>query len=905
MPSNRPAMAMLLSSLLLISYGVGNIRGSMVPDNATDMLSLLDFKQAITVDPRRALSSWHIGIPHCQWKGVNCSLTRPGRVTALNLSELGLSGPISPSLGNLTFLKRLILSENDFTGELPPFNRLAKLEWLEMTNNSLQGSIPDTLTNCSNLEVLELSKNLLTGQIPLNIGLLSKLLILGISANNITGTIPPSLKNNSQLRGILVADNKLSGSIPGELAELPEMNTIYLGGNMLSGGIPESLFNLSSLIDLDLSINTLGKELPSYVGDKLPKLEYISLYYNMFEGHIPPSLGNASNLVSIDLSVNSFIGPIPSSLGKLGNLDYLNLEKNKLEAKDIQSWEFIDALSNCTSLEVLALGGNQLQGAIPNSIGKLSTELWQLGLYANELSGPVPINIGNLSALTMLDLSNNKIDGPIEGWVGKLKKMTVLALEGNTFTGPIPSSIGNLANLAEAYLAINEFEGWIPPSMGKLNLSYNNLQGNIPKEIFRTGSTLTECVLSYNRLQGTIPTEVGNLKQLVVLHLSSNKLSGEVPGTLGECQELQIIQMDQNILTGDIPESLSYLKSLVVLNFSHNILSGSIPTSLSDLKYLNQLDLSYNQIHGEIPRNGVFENATAVSLNGNGGLCGGAADLRMPTCPTISPRKERKYYFVMVRALIPLVGFTSLVLLIYFVLLKGKTTRRRYLLLLSFGKHFPRVSYKDLAQATQNFSELNLIGRGSFGSVYRGKLTQAKIQVAIKVFDLDVRCADKSFISECEVLRSIRHRNLIAILTACSTIDNLGNAFKALIYEFMPNGNLDTWLHTKFIGEAGPKSLGLGQRISVAVNIADALAYLHHDITRSIVHCDLKPSNILLDTDMNAYLGDFGIANLICNSKSTSVGHPSSSSIGLNGTIGYIPPGILHCVNPHVSIWAF
>ena len=116
-------------------------------------------------------------------------------------------------------------------------------------------------------------------------------------------------------------------------------------------------------------------------------------------------------------------------------------------------------------------------------------------------------------------------------------------------------------------------------------------------------------------------------------------------------------------------------------------------------------------------------------------------------------------------------------------------------MLLSFGKKFPRVSYKDLAQATGNFLESNLIGRGSYGSVYRGKLTQAKVQVAIKVFDLDMRFADSSFVSECEALRIVRHRNLLPILTACSTIDNRGNDFKALIYEFMPNGNLDTWLH--------------------------------------------------------------------------------------------------------------
>jgi serine/threonine protein kinase len=227
----------------------------------------------------------------------------------------------------------------------------------------------------------------------------------------------------------------------------------------------------------------------------------------------------------------------------------------------------------------------------------------------------------------------------------------------------------------------------------------------------------------------------------------------------------------------------------------------------------------------------------------------------------------------------------SLVMLTYIIVTGKKTSRRTSLFLLSFGNKFPRVSYKDLDRATGSFSEAKLLGRGSYGSVYRGKLTQAKIQVAIKVFDLDVKCADKSFVTECDVLRSIRHRNLLPILTACSTINNNGDAFKALIYEFMPNGNLDTWLHSKFAGGSS-KCLSLAQRASIAVGIADALVYLHHDCERQIVHCDLKPTNILLDDDMNAYLGDFGIASL--------VGHSSShTSVGLKGTIGYIAPGIL------------
>jgi len=300
---------------------------------------------------------------------------------------------------------------------------------------------------------------------------------------------------------------------------------------------------------------------------------------------------------------------------------------------------------------------------------------------------------------------------------------------------------------------------------------------------------------------------------------------------------------------------------------------------------LAQLDLSYNDLQGKVPRDGVFLNASAVSLVGNKGLCGGGMlDLHIAPCPTASRRKVAQYYLV--RVLIPIFGFMALLTLIYFVLTKKNMVRAPSLSPL--GDHFPIVSYNDLAEATKNFSESNLIGRGSCGSVYRGDLTKKRLQVAVKVLDLDMRDAEKSFLSECQALRNIRHRNLVPIITACSTVDVNGNVFKALVYEFMPNGNLDTCLHQKGDREAR-KPLSLNERACLAVNIADILDYLHHESGRTIVHCDVKPSNILLDNDMNARLGDFGIAKFYLDSRSQSTGE---SSIGVKGTIGYIAPGM-------------
>lgn len=261
----------------------------------------------------------------------------------------------------------------------------------------------------------------------------------------------------------------------------------------------------------------------------------------------------------------------------------------------------------------------------------------------------------------------------------------------------------------------------------------------------------------------------------------------------------------------------------------------------------------------------------------------------MPSCHAICQRTKHRYDLV--RVFIPIFGFISLIMLIYFTTIE-KVAPKTYLPLPSFGKRFPKVSYKDLVQATGNFYESNLIGRGSYSSVYRGTLEKGKMEVAIKIFDLELQDAERSFVLECELLTNIRHRNLLPMITACSTIDNKGNAFKAIVYEFMPNGNMDTWLHCQE-DKTGSNFFGLSRRISTAINIADALAYLHHDSGRPIVHCDIKPSNILLDVNMVSYLGDFGIARFYLDSRLISVGDSSSvCSLRAKGTIGYIAPGI-------------
>nr|AMM42988.1 LRR-RLK [Vernicia montana] len=202
----------------------------------------------------------------------------------------------------------------------------------------------------------------------------------------------------------------------------------------------------------------------------------------------------------------------------------------------------------------------------------------------------------------------------------------------------------------------------------------------------------------------------------------------------------------------------------------------------------------------------------------------------------------------------------------------------------------PQISYNELLHATGGFSSDNLIGQGGFGSVYRGILDRdgGKL-VAVKVLNLQQHGASKSFIAECKALRNIRHRNLVKILTYCSSIDFKGNDFKALVFDFMENGSLDTWLYQEGNGNTQVQNLNFLRRLHIAIDVSFALLYLHDDCEAPVIHCDLKPSNILLDNEMTAHVGDFGLSKLLSKTINNS-SQGETSSIGIKGTIGYMAP---------------
>ncbi|CAL9002463.1 unnamed protein product [Prunus brigantina] len=862
----------------------------------TDRMALLDLKKRITQDPLHVMSSWNDSVHFCSWVGVTCNPSTK-RVEILKLKSRKLVGSLPPSIGNLTHLARISLAFNSFSGEIPQeMGRLRSLQYLSLSGNSFGGKIPTNISQCTQLKDLRLTLNGLIGSIPNQFSSLLNLNYLSLDSNNLTGAIPGWIGNFSSLHELYLSQNNFQGSIPSELGRLISLGTFALASNNLSGIVPSSIYNISSMHIFSVAVNQLHGELPPNVGINLPNLEEFYGGDNKFTGTIPASLSNSSRLWKIDLSQNGLHGALPAeNLGSLRNLVEMSFGSNRLRNEKTGDFKFLNSLANCTSLELLSLETNLFEGQLPGSVGNFSGQLQYLYLGTNLIHGRIPQEIGNLVNLTLLGVEHNDLSASVPDVVGKLQKLQELYVNDNKFSGPIPSSLGNLTSLTHLYMNDNRFEGNIPPSFGscqsllELDLSHNNITGAIPRELFGVSSLSISLDISQNSLTGSLPSEVGDLINLVELDVSGNNLSSEIPTTLGSCIMLVHLHLEVNEFEGTIPQSLKNLRSLEEIDISRNNLSGQIPEFLGKFPFLHYLNLSYNDFEGELPKEGIFSNVSGLSVIGNNRLCGGLPKLRLHACSIKKSHSSQR--LLAPKVVIPIAcALAFIIALSCFIVARSKVKKSRGGPVASHSyKGWKSISYLELVQSTGGFSMDNLIGSGSFGSVYKGVLPTDGRVVAVKVLNLQQRGASKSFIDECKALRSIRHRNLLKIITACSSIDNQGNDFKSLVFEFMENGNLDSCLHPRDDERSQSRRLSLIQRLNIAIDVASALDYLHNRCETAIVHCDLKPSNVLLGEDMVAHVGDFGLARFLLEASDSSA-QSQTISAGLKGSIGYIPP---------------
>ncbi|GLT65817.1 hypothetical protein SLA2020_382250 [Shorea laevis] len=425
---------------------------------AGDKQALLGFKARITSDPSGLLNSWNSSTDCCSWEGIGCdssgrvlNVSRPGLISDPFPFDTSMKGTLSPSLGNLTFLQLLDLSDlKELKGHIPPeLGKLTRLNYLFLYSNKLTGSIPSTLRYLSQLKKLYLDDNQISGTIPpvfwiltftfrtwsfreqivwANSGINWYVVIankIDLHGNNLSDPLPSSIGKLKLLTDLDFSENRITGSIPQSIGGLSALNLLYLHQNQISGSIPSTISGLSSLKHCWLFDNKLTGSLPPSIG-MLPNIERLYLDDNRLTGKLPETIGHPINLTVLSLSDNNFTGRIPPSVGNLKNLQYLNLSGNQL------SGPIPPQLVKLQSLQDLDLSFNPLElvsipdcGPIDANIGVkpamdsitsliLSHIHWEDQYQSrNKLSGAIPGNLLNLTGLNQFDVSNNRPSGMI------------------------------------------------------------------------------------------------------------------------------------------------------------------------------------------------------------------------------------------------------------------------------------------------------------------------------------------------------------------------------------------------------------------------------------------------------------------------------------------------------------
>ncbi|KAF6138532.1 hypothetical protein GIB67_022566 [Kingdonia uniflora] len=894
----------LYSFIVLVSFS------TTVSILSSDGEALLSIARNLTL-PVSVKSSWILeDSTPCHWKGVQCD--EKHYVVSLNLSSYGIGGKLGSQIGQLRFIQTIDISNNSLSGVIPSeFANCSQLKYLDLSNNSFTGELPVSLFLNTHLKILNLGSNHFNGSIPSSVANCTKLQELYLHSNRLSGALPVSLFLNTHLEFLDLGYNYFNGSIPSSVGNCTELQELYLHMNGLSGALPNSL--PKNLIKLSLSGNFLTGQIPQGLGN-CSHLKIFAARENMLEGHIPTFFSLVSKISYFDLGTNFMSGKIPLEIGNLSSLTYLALDENGLKGK------IPNTLGTLSNLQRLQLSENQLSGVIPPTMG-INSILLQLELSNNEFTGEIPPNLcfgkqlmilhlgqnllqgsipsdlGKCSTLGRLILTQNNLTGPVPEFT-KNQSLFFLDISGNNINGTIPLSVGYCTELTLLDFSMNEFDGPIPHELGNLaelqflNLSHNHLQGPIPTRIANC-IKLFSLDVGFNLLNGSMPPRLKTLTQLSTLILKENKFTGGIPKFLSDLEKISELQLGGNMLGGSIPSSIGDLTNLsYALNLSDNRLTGEIPLEMGKLSMLRSLDISINYLTGSLAPLGEMSSLYEVNVSYN--LFNGTVPAALVKFANSSflvnpylciPNDTRTLYLcdrqtidttVINKIKIVRISFGSSLSAVSVLLLSAYMFAQCRRPKQEAGLLTKDDTLKKLMEATDYLNEKFIIGRGAHGTVYKAILHPDCLFAVKKLVFRNQKGANASMHREIQILGDLRHRNLLRVEYFWFRKD-----YGLIVYKYMPNSSLHDVLHE--ISPSPP--LDWGVRYRIALGIAEGLAYLH-DCIPAVVHQDIKPKNILLDSDMEPRISDFGIAKRMDQSSA------SIRTITVVGTVGYIAPEI-------------
>lgn len=640
------------------------------------------------------------------------------------------------------------------------------------------------------------------------------------------------------------------------------LQQIYLDGNGFTSKPNNFLLGLPSLEIFSLGDCSLDPwELPAYLAESTNLATFYASSVNI-TGIIPDIFGSFPNLQDLRLSYNNLSGSLPRSFSGSGIQKlWLNNQNQGLSGT-------LDVLSNMTQLSDAWLHANAFTGGIPD-LSKC-TNLVDLQLRENHLTGVVPPSLMNLPKLTHIELQNNKLQGPYPQFP-KNVDATIGDMVTNSYCSDKPGPCDPQVN---ALLAVARALGY-PLSLAD---SWKGNNACTWRFIVCDSQQRNVTVVNMGKqgFTGTISPAFANLTSLRTLVLSDNNLSGEIPAVLTTLPQIQSFDVSNNNLVGPIP----LFRNTVTFKHDGNSMLGK----------------------------------NASSGGGGGGDSGGGANPGNADGSSKSSKKSVSAGMI-AGVVIAVLVFIGIVLFVsYKYCLKKRAKKYGGVVGSEKGKEmvignvvngvnrYPggpselrsqssddhndihifeggnvSISIDVLRQVTNNFNEENILGRGGFGVVYKGELHDGT-KIAVKRMESGAMGTKgmKEFQAEIDVLTKVRHRHLVALLGYCIN----GNE-RLLVYEYMPQGTLSQ--HLFEWSEHGSQPLTWKQRVTIALDVARGIEYLHSLAQQSFIHRDMKPTNILLSDDMRAKVADFGLVRNAPDGK-------YSVETRLAGTFGYLAP---------------
>ncbi|XP_023756270.1 leucine-rich repeat receptor protein kinase HPCA1 [Lactuca sativa] len=726
---------------------------------------------------------------------------------------------------------------------------------------------------------------------------------------------------NSRVTNLVLAGMGVKSDDIGDIPSLSQLIYLDLSNNKgIKAPLPPSIQNLKNLTTLILVGCSFFGPIPDTIGS-LEKLIFLGLNNNSFTGIIPPSIGNLRSLSWLDVSGNKLEGPIPVSNGTAPGLDMLknakhfHLADNQLSG-DIRSELF---RSDMTLLHVI-FNNNRLTGNIPSSIGLVST-LQAVRLDSNSLDGIVPQNITNLKSVSKLYLSNNKLSGPVPNLTGMVSLFYV-DMSNNSFdASDIPTWFSELPSLTTLLMEKTQLQGEIPstlfqPQLEKLLLSNNGLNGIL--DVGNTYNSDLNVDLTNNSILDFNQKSVYNM----TLNLASNPVceggatgrycatgktniqsrspsngcdhvrcgSDKVPSPNCTCAHPYIGTITFLLHSFSNLDNTTYYKllndslmsafrskqlpveSIFISNaFIGEYLQYTLHIFPSGQDHFNLLEVSsigtvINRQPAELivlPRFGPFFFLDVNYFEGDkssnhGAIIGVSVGSFVIVCLAISYAIYQKRRATRARQSDPFASW---------VMDNGSDAGGVPEL-----KGARLCSFEELKRCTDNFSEEYVIGSGGYGKVYRGTLSTGH-EVAIKRAKQGSLQGAQEFKTEIELLSRIHHKNVVALVGFCYE-----QGEQMLVYEYISNGTLKDNLS----GKSGMR-LNWMKRLTIALDSAKGLTYLHELANPPIIHRDIKSNNILVDDHLIAKVADFGLSKLLGDSK-------DYVSTQVKGTLGYMDP---------------